>query len=98
MFQVSKLAEIARSGQNDRHQPCLVGDFHASEGTAFGHTGLNQKSRRQGFFFLRQGDIFSEKDTLVCEIFLITPAVLLIYLLLTFEQKLSVRKKSPEFT
>ena len=48
-------------------------------------------------FFLRQGDIFCENDTLVCEIFQITP-VILIYLLLTFEQKLSVRKKSPEFT
>ena len=98
VFQVSRLAEIARWGQNDRHQPCLVGDFHASEGTAFGHTGRNQKSRCQSFFFLRQGDIFSENDTLLCEISLITPAVILIYLLLTFEQKLSVRKKSPEFT
>ena len=49
-------------------------------------------------FFLGQGDIFSQNDTLLCEISLITPAVILIYLLLTFEQKLSVRKKSAEFT
>ena len=73
MFPVSRLVEIARSGQNDRHQPCLVGDFHAPEGTAFGHTGRNQKSRRQGFF-LRQGDILSENDTLLCEISLKYPS------------------------